>query len=99
MISESAHRLIVAYDVSDDVRRTRLAKTLESFGDRIQYSVFVVDAKPAKLVRLRAALRRTINTNADSVMICDLGPLNGGTDKLEFIGQERPYTGTGPLIL
>jgi CRISPR-associated protein Cas2 len=31
---------IVSYDITDTSRRTRLAKSLEDFGDRVQYSVF-----------------------------------------------------------
>ena len=31
---------VVAYDVSDDKRRTQLHKTLRRFGDRVQFSVF-----------------------------------------------------------
>jgi len=55
--ADTVHRFLIAYDISDDPRRNQVAKTLESYGDRIQYSVFLVDAKPAKLLRLRAALR------------------------------------------
>ena len=32
--------LVVTYDVSDDRRRNRLAKKLEDYGLRVQYSVF-----------------------------------------------------------
>ena len=34
--------LLVAYDITVDNRRARLAALLQSWGDRIQYSVFVV---------------------------------------------------------
>ena len=32
--------VVVAYDIPDDRRRTRVAKVLEDYGDRVQYSVF-----------------------------------------------------------
>jgi CRISPR-associated protein Cas2 len=54
--ADNVHRFLIAYDIVSDHRRNRIAHTLESYGDRIQYSVFIVDAKPAKIVRLRAAL-------------------------------------------
>jgi CRISPR-associated endonuclease Cas2 len=77
-----------------------VAKALESYGDRIQYSVFLVDAKPAKLLRLRAALRRVMDLDGDCALICDLGPLSyGGRRRMEFIGHPPDYTGEGPLIL
>lgn len=31
---------LVSYDIPDTKRRTRLAKALKDFGDRVQYSVF-----------------------------------------------------------
>ena len=31
---------VVSYDIPDAKRRTRLAKTLKDYGDRVQYSVF-----------------------------------------------------------
>ena len=31
---------LVSYDITDNRRRTRLAKALKDFGDRVQYSVF-----------------------------------------------------------
>ena len=31
---------LVTYDITDDQRRTKVAKILEDFGDRVQYSVF-----------------------------------------------------------
>ena len=53
---DDVRRVLVAYDVPSDRRRTRVAKTLLKYGDRIQYSVFVVDAAPAKLLRMRGEL-------------------------------------------
>ncbi|MGL4174304.1 MAG: CRISPR-associated endonuclease Cas2 [Actinomycetota bacterium] len=99
MITENAHRFVVAYDITNDFRRDRIAKVLESFGDRVQYSVFLVDAKPAKLIRLEGALRRLMDLTVDSVMICDLGSIATEATRLNFIGRERSYTGDGPLIL
>jgi CRISPR-associated protein Cas2 len=97
---DTAHRYLICYDVVDDPRRERLAKTLQTYGDRVQYSVFVVDAKPAKLVRLRATMRQVIDSDADSILICSLGPLaDGGTSRIEFEGRQRPLTGHGALIV
>lgn len=97
---DTAHRYLICYDVVNDPRRERLAKVLQTYGDRLQYSVFVVDAKPAKLVRLRAAMRQVIDTDADSILICSLGPLaDGGIRRLEFEGRQRSLTGHGALIV
>jgi CRISPR-associated protein Cas2 len=98
--ADSVRRYLIAYDISDDPRRNRVAKTLESYGDRIQYSVFLVDVRPAKLLRLRAALRQVMDPDGDCALICDLGPLShGGHRRMEFIGHPPAYTSEGPLIL
>jgi len=99
-MSDKIHRYILAYDVVLDARRTGVAKTLESYGDRIQYSVFIVDAKPAKMVRLKATVTSKIDLATDSLLIADLGPLAGdGGQRIEFVGVARPFTGPGPLVL
>jgi len=36
---DDVRRYLIVYDTSDDVRRTKVAKKLESYGDRVQYSV------------------------------------------------------------
>jgi CRISPR-associated protein Cas2 len=93
MTSEAAHRFLIAYDVPDDRRRTRLAHKLETYGDRIQYSVFVCDLKPARLVRLRATVRDLIQAGEDSVLFCDLGHVKAISPRIfSFIGVERPIT-------
>jgi CRISPR-associated protein Cas2 len=100
MNRDDLRRYLVAYDVSDDVRRTAVAKKLESYGDRVQYSVFIVDARPAKLVRLRSQLTNMIDQRTDSVLFCDLGSLrHNHNEPLDVIGRSRPLTDHGPAIL
>ena len=77
MSRDAPRRFLIAYDVTDDRRRTRVATRLSSFGDRVQFSVFVIDGRPAKLVRLRRTLKMLIDPEVDSVIICDLGPVSG----------------------
>jgi CRISPR-associated protein Cas4/CRISPR-associated endonuclease Cas2 len=97
---DTVHRFLICYDIIDDHRRDRLAKTLQTYGDRVQYSVFLIDVKPAKLVRLRALIRQGIDDRVDSILICSLGPLaDSGTRRIEFIGRQRPFTQQGPIIV
>jgi CRISPR-associated protein Cas2 len=35
--------LVIAYDISDDKRRTRISRELERWGNRTQFSVFECD--------------------------------------------------------
>lgn len=100
MSNDSIHRYLVAYDIVSDPRRNRIAHSLESYGDRIQYSVFLIDANPAKIIRLRADLRKHMDLSEDHALICDLGPLASNSRKtLEFIGHPPHITSDGPLVI
>ena len=99
-MSDAVHRYLIAYDVPSDLRRTQLAKTLEAHGDRIQYSVFLIDTRPAKMVRLRVLVTARLDLGSDSLLVCDLGPIGGEiVQRMQFIGAERPITGHGPLVV
>ena len=98
--SEATRRYLVAYDISEDRRRTRVARRLQSFGDRVQYSVFVVDLRPARLVRLRTMLEGLIDGATDSVLLCDLGPVTSVDHRrFEFLGCSAEITPHGPIVL
>ena len=100
MSRDAARRYLIAYDMADDRRRTRVSTKLSGYGDRVQYSVFVVDGRPAKLVRLRATLSRLIDPTSDSMLICDLGPVSGDVDRrFDMIGRRRPITEERVLVL
>ena len=97
---DDPRRFLLAYDVTDDRRRTRLAKLLERYGDRVQYSVFVVQIRPAKMVRLLETIYVTIDTRRDSVLICDLRHAEKRIySRMTFIGRERPMTPNDVIII
>ena len=77
MRRDDTRRTLIAYDIPDDKRRGRIAKLLLTYGDRIQYSVFIVDVIPSKLLRLKDEIRQQIEASEDSVLFCDLGRLSG----------------------
>ena len=52
---------IIAYDIADNKRRLRVAKTLESWGYRIQESVFQLRLDSATLARVRLLLAALIS--------------------------------------
>ena len=98
MSHEAPRRYLIAYDIPDDKRRARVAKKLEEYGDRAQYSVFIVDGRPAKILRLRAALELLIERDVDSLLFCDLGT-SPRTTSLEFVGCRRRITSDGPAVV
>lgn len=83
-------RLLVAYDVADDLRRTRLSSVLQSYGDRIQYSVFLIDVTAAQKVRLCRDVAGVIDGQEDSVLICSLGDSrDSAIRRLQYLGLQR----------
>lgn len=60
---------IIAYDIADNKRRLDVAKTLESWGYRIQESVFQLHVDTATLARVRARLAALIFDAEDVIHI------------------------------
>jgi len=61
--------VLIAYDIRDDRRRADVAKILESYGLRVQLSVFTCQLRPTQVERLRAALAEAINQQEDSIAL------------------------------
>lgn len=90
-------RYLVSYDIRDPKRLRRVAKTMLSYGSRLQYSVFVCDVSAAELVQLRFDLRDTLEPE-DSVMIVPLGP-GYDTSCFEFLGPPPALPEAGSVIV
>lgn len=100
MSRQDARRFVVAYDVADDARRTRMAHVLERYGDRVQYSVFVIDLGAARLVRMRAEVVAVMKTEEDSVLLCDLGLADGvEAGRFTYLGRTRATTSRDTFIV
>lgn len=63
---------IISYDIPDDRRRTKIAKTLLDFGDRVQYSVFEARLDKKLLDKLVQKLLEIIEESEDSIRIYPL---------------------------
>ena len=86
----SRRQYLVAYDISDDKRRTRVFKTLFGQGDHVQFSVFLCAMNGQELAELRGSLSELIHAREDQVIIVDLGPGESRADlPLECLG--KPY--------
>ena len=59
--------IVVAYDISDDRRRTRLHKRLKGFGIPVQYSVFECVLTEQNLRKLKETVLDTIKRDEDQV--------------------------------
>lgn len=68
---------VIAYDVADDRRRTRLATVLEDYGDRVQYSVFECLLDDRRLEDLRRAAAAILEPDEDRIAYYRLCPRCG----------------------
>ena len=69
--------MLVSYDVAQDekgAKRLRhVAKILEDYGQRVQYSVFECLVEPAQWVELKSKLLKEIKPEYDSLRFYSLG--------------------------
>jgi CRISPR-associated protein Cas2 len=61
------HFVVVAYDISDDRRRTRLHDLLEDYGTPAQYSVFECLLTEKQMAQMQRRVRSKIKVTQDSV--------------------------------
>jgi len=83
-------RYIITYDISDPKRLRGVAKTLEGYGVRLQFSVFECLLNAMNLSKAKAALQEIIDASEDQILFIYLGP--EATDSglsMESLG--RPY--------
>jgi CRISPR-associated protein Cas2 len=100
MTRRDLRRYLIAYDIADDRRRDRLAKCLQRHGDRVQFSVFVVDASPARILRLRNEIDAIVVAAADSVLLCDLGLTQSSNEpRFSFVGRSPHIPGGTSRIM
>lgn len=86
---------VISYDIVDDKRRTQLARALESWGLRVQYSVFECQLSPTERKHLALQLQEYIDLDEDSLRwypVCNhclekAGHLGKGTTP----GEGRDY--------
>jgi CRISPR-associated protein Cas2 len=63
---------LVSYDIPDTPRRTKIAKTLKDFGERVQYSVFECLLDQVLLDKMIFRLEKIIEKEEDSIRIYGL---------------------------
>ncbi|MBI1758229.1 MAG: CRISPR-associated endonuclease Cas2 [Actinobacteria bacterium] len=91
-------RYLVAYDIRQPRRLRRVCTIMETYGDRLQYSVFICDLSAAELGRLEHEARAAMDLTEDSILRIDLGPTNASAE-VRFLGRHRPLPGTRPQIV
>jgi CRISPR-associated protein Cas2 len=85
--------IVVAYDISDDKRRTKLHDTLMNFGVPVQYSVFECILDKGGLKKMKVAVGKVIKGEEDFVRyyyICDSCRKKIETTAGAKVTRERP---------
>ena len=79
---------VVAYDIPDDRRRTKVHKVLSGFGQWTQYSLFECFLTSKERILLRDKLDRVLKPEEDSVRfyrLCDRC-----LEKVKTVGSSKP---------
>src|SRR5438105_3488370 len=87
---------VVAYDIPDDRRRTKVHKVLKGFGQWTEFSLFECFLNKKELLQMQAKLGKYLDPRSDKVRIytiCDVC-----LTKIETIGIPEPKEETSYLI-
>ena len=79
--------VVVAYDISDDPRRTRVMKALKGYGEHVQESVFECDLKAPVYRQMVQRLERLIDPKQDNVRLYHL--CGADVNRIQELGVGR----------
>lgn len=60
-------KILIAYDIPSDRRRSQVARLLANRGERVQYSVFECDLTPAGYSELQEQILALVNPRRDRI--------------------------------
>jgi CRISPR-associated protein Cas2 len=94
--------VLITYDVATDTaagrsRLRRVAKTCESYGQRVQKSVFEVTVSDKTYERMKRRLLKMVNEGEDSIRFYKLP--KGREKHVEEFGRGDIIDFTGPLVV
>jgi CRISPR-associated protein Cas2 len=92
----SSSLYVVAYDIPDDKRRTKVHKVLKGFGKWTEFSLFECFLTKKELLTLRGKLDKHLNAKTDRVRIYYL--CENCVAKLATVGLPEPVEDTMYLI-
>lgn len=90
-------RYVVCYDVPDDRRRTRLAKCLDGYGDRVQYSVYEAVLDRVLFDNLVEHVQALIDPAEDRVAVFPL--CKGCAGRALRLGMQAPVPGEETVFI
>ncbi len=84
--------VVIAYDISEDKRRTKIHNILKSYGQWVQFSMFECDLNQTQYQKLRMRLSKQIKPDEDNIRFFFLCACCQG--KIERIGGLEPRDST-----
>ena len=88
---------IVSYDIPSDKRRKKVAKILEGYGRRAQYSVFECEITGEQCDKLERALKRTIDADEDDIRFY---PMNrADLKRVRLLGRAELHRSQGWYLI
>ncbi|RMD59185.1 CRISPR-associated endonuclease Cas2 [Candidatus Parcubacteria bacterium] len=79
---------VVAYDIPNNRRRTKIHKLLSGYGEWTQYSLFECYLSDKELLQLRHRLEPLLDAKKDSVRFYPL--CASCASKVDTVGSEKP---------
>ena len=67
-INKKKNFWVIAYDITDDLRRSRIAKLIEKWGIRVNYSVFECMLTDVQLQRLQEKIGKLMLPSEDTII-------------------------------
>ena len=98
-MSDEKRSYLVAYDINDDRRRDHVAKILRRYGERLQYSVFFLRIRPAKMRVVQNLIEVEIDGSTDSIVVCFLGKEEQAREGMSFLGRRGYSDLTIPTVI
>lgn len=95
----SVNRLyLVIYDISNPRRLRHVARIMEGYGHRLQYSVFESRLNDLRYEELKSALHQELNHDEDQVLFVSLG-LDSKRANIHIESLGRPYVRRTKVII
>lgn len=87
---------VIAYDIPNDKRRTRVHRVLKGFGQWTEFSLFECFLTKKELLLMRSKLDKHLNANEDRVRIYTI--CDNCLGKIDTVGIAEPKEETSYLI-
>lgn len=90
--------VVIAYDIPNDKRRTKVMKLLQGYGDHVQESVFECDLAAGTFRQLTQRLQKLVELNEDNVCFYHLCLADVGRIERHGVPRVTPLVGQCKIV-